>query len=140
MATKTLLFLMISCGTIWAFADGALAERASHRVAAVYFHRTQRCPTCKKISAYAEEAIREQFARETKEGRVTFHQVDFQDRENRKLTDFYKITGPTLVVVDVHNGKVAAWKPMPKAWSLIAKKDDFFKYVQQGIRGYLEEK
>lgn len=44
------------------------------------------------------------------------------------------------MLADVHDGKVTAWKPMPKVWSLVAKKATFFKYLRDGVRDYLEEK
>ena len=33
-----------------------------------------------------------------------------------------------------------SWKPAPKVWSLVGKKDAFVKYVQDEVRGYLETK
>ena len=113
---------------------------ADHRVVAYYFHRTVRCPTCQKISAYVEEAIQDGFADELKDGRVALHMVDFQDAKNAQYTKYYKITGPTLVVVEASGGKPVQWKTLPKVWSLVheKEKEPFFNYVQQETRGYLE--
>jgi hypothetical protein len=41
--------------------------------------------------------------------------------------------------MDVHDGKVTAWKPAPKVWSLVGKKDDFVRYVQGEVHSYLTE-
>jgi hypothetical protein len=116
----------------------APAPRESHQVAAIYFHRTKRCPTCKRISAYIEEAVKTRFTQQIKDRAVSMHLVDFQNPKNRKYTDCYKIARPTLVLVDIHGGKVTQWKPMPKVWSLVYNKEAFFRYVQDGIGGYLE--
>jgi len=118
-------------------ADDAAEAAPSHQVVACYFHRTNRCPTCKKIGSYIEDAVETGFADEIKAGTVKVKMVDFQDAKNQKLTEAYKITGPTLVLMDVHDGKVKAWKPSPKVWSLVSKKSDFFKYVQQEVKSYL---
>ena len=118
-------------------ADDSAEAAPSHQVVACYFHRTNRCPTCKKIGSYIEEAVEAGFADEIKAGTVKVKMVDFQDAKNQKLTEAYKITGPTLVLMDVHDGKVKAWKPSPKVWSLVSKKNDFFKYVQQELKSYL---
>ena len=59
----------------------------------MYFHRTQRCPTCLKMGSYTEEAIKTAFEKQLKEGTVEFHYVDFQDQKNAALTKGYKITG-----------------------------------------------
>ena len=112
----------------------------AHRVVACYFHRTNRCPTCRKISAYIEESLNSGLAKEMKDGSVALQMIDFQDPKNQQYTDAYKITGPTLVIMDVRDGKVASWKPAPKVWSLVGKKDAFFKYVQDEVRAYLETK
>lgn len=119
---------------------GEKPAAAAHRVVACYFHRTNRCPTCRKISAYIEESLNTGMAKEMKEGSVALQMIDFQDPKNQQYTDAYKITGPTLVIMDVRDGKVASWKPAPKVWSLVGKKDAFFKYVQDEVRAYLEAK
>jgi hypothetical protein len=40
------------------------ADAPKDRVVAMYFHRTQRCPTCLKMGSYAEEAVKTAFAGE----------------------------------------------------------------------------
>lgn len=116
------------------------AGDASHQVIACYFHRTVRCPTCQRISAYIEEAVKAEFKAELQDGSVKLVMMDFQDEKNEKYAQAYRITGPMLVLMDVHNGKVTAWKSAPKVWSLLGDKDEFFRYVQNEIRGYLEVK
>jgi hypothetical protein len=112
----------------------------AHRVVAYYFHRTQRCPTCKLVGSYVEECLTKGMAAESKDGRVVIQMIDFQDPKNKQYTDYYKIAGPALVICDVKNDKVAAWKPAPKAWSLVGNKDKLFQYVQGEVRAYLEAK
>ena len=136
-----LLFVVVTLGVLLpAFAEPGSAEQPKHWVAAMYFHRTERCPTCKRISAYIEEAVKTGFAPEMKQNVVQLYLIDYQDERNAKYTKSYKVTRPTLVLVNVKDGRVTAWQPMPKVWSLVGKKDEFFKYVRDGVRGYLEGK
>ena len=121
-------------------AEKPAAKKPAHRVVACYFHRTQRCPTCKKISAQTEEAVKKGFVKELKSGLVALHLIDFQDAKNKKYADFYKISNPTLIIMDIHDGKVKSWKPLPKVWSLVGKKDQFLAYVQNEIRACAEAK
>lgn len=116
------------------------AAAPSHQVIACYFHRTIRCPTCRRIGAYVEEAVKTEFKAELKAGSVKLVMMDFQDEKNEKYTQAYQITGPTLVLMDIHKGKVTSWKPAPKVWSFVGDKDEFFRYVQDEVRGYLEVK
>ena len=127
-------------GSHQALGAGTTAAAPSHRVIACYFHRTNRCPTCKKISAYSEESLRSGFAAQLKDGRLRWLMIDFQDPRNRQYTRYYKITGPTLLIMDVHDGKATQWKPMPKVWSLVGKKEAFFKYVQDEVRRCMDER
>lgn len=113
------------------------AVRPPHQVIACYFHRTVRCPTCRRISAYIEEAVQAGFPAELKAGTVKMVMIDFQDPRNQKYAQAYQITGPTLVLMDVRDGKVAAWKPAPSVWSLVADKEAFFRYVQGEVLSYL---
>jgi hypothetical protein len=112
--------------------------KPSHRVVACYFHRTVRCPTCQRIGAYIEESLETGMADEMSEGRVEWVMIDFQNPKNERYTRGYRITGPTLVITDIRDGKVVAWKAAPKVWSLVGKKDAFFKYVQDEVRAYLD--
>jgi len=122
-----------------ACADEPQSAAPARQVMACYFHRTHRCPTCKKISALSEKAIRAGFAGELKRGEVAWTMIDYQDARNQKLTEGYKITRPTLVVIDVREGKVARWQALPKVWSLVFQpEEEFSKYVQDAVRGYLE--
>jgi hypothetical protein len=144
LMTRVLLTLAamaaLAIGVSAAQAADTPAAAPAHQVVACYFHRTVRCPTCQKISAYIEESIKTAYAEELKDGRVKISMVDFQSPKNQKLAAAYKITGPTLVIMNVKDGKVATWKPAPKVWTLVADKASFFKYVQGEVRGYVEKK
>jgi hypothetical protein len=111
--------------------------RPSRQVIVCYFHRTVRCPTCKTIGTYIQNAVRSGFAEQIARGTVNVVLIDFQDPRHRKYAEAYKVTGPTLVIMDIRDGKVAAWKSAPKVWSLIGKKDEFARYVQGEVAGYL---
>ena len=123
-------------------ADNASKEKKvdipADRVAVMYFHRTQRCPTCKKIGSYVEEAVKKGFADQLKDKTVGLYFVDFQQEKNAKIAKAFKVTGPTLVLAKVVDNKTAVWQPMPKVWKLVGEKDEFFKYVQGGVKEYLK--
>ena len=48
----------------------AAADPPADRVVAMYFHRTQRCPTCLKMGSYSEEAVTGGFAEQVDDGIV----------------------------------------------------------------------
>ena len=119
-------------------AADAKADANKDRVVVMYFHRTQRCPTCLKMGAYTEEAVKTGFAREIKQGKVAFHYIDFQDEKNAAYTKAYGITGPTLIVAKASGAKVSEYKNLEEMWTKVREKPDFVEYVQTGVRSYLK--
>jgi thiol-disulfide isomerase/thioredoxin len=118
-------------------AGGASAgEVPVDRVMAIYFHRTQRCPTCQKMGSYAEEAVKTGFARQLEEGTLSLHYVNFEDSRNAALTKGYGITGPALIVARVANNKVVRHANLTDIWAKATDKPAFIKYVQDGIASH----
>lgn len=113
--------------------QASAAQPPSDRVVVMYFHRTQRCPTCLRMGSYSEEAVVKGFAKELKAGTVEFHYIDFQDKKNAALAKAYKITGPSLVVVKVVKNKVVAVRNLREIWTTNRNKKVFLKYVRDNV-------
>ena len=107
------------------------------RVVAMYFHRTQRCPTCQKMGSYTEEAIKTGFAEQLKERTVELHFINFEDEKNGDFTKAYKVTGPALIEARVADGRVAEFKNLENIWKHVGDKKVFVKYVQDEVKAYL---
>lgn len=144
MTTSTLLAALLTLGGV--VASGASASESDdhakppeHQVVAIYFHRTERCPTCKRIGAMSEEAVTKGFEREINTRGVEFHFVDFQDKKNTKLAKAYGIEAPTLVLLSVFDGQTVCGTSMPKVWQLVGKPDEFRSYVDDGVVHYLKQ-
>ncbi len=65
--------------------------------------------------------------------------MDFQAPQNAHLTKSYQIMGPQLVLIRVENGRVVAWQPMPKVWSLLIKPEELDRYITGGVETYLRQ-
>ena len=131
--------LLVSLACLFVSQATEAADPPKNRVVAMYFHRTQRCPTCKKMGAYAEEMAKKRFGKELKAKSVELKFIDFQDQKNIKFTKAYKITGPTLIVARVKDNKVAEYKNLKEIWTKVSDKDAFCKYVQDNIVAYREK-
>lgn len=112
------------------------ADVPKQRVVVMYFHRTQRCPTCLKMGSYTEEAVKKGFAKEIKAGKVSFHYIDFQDEKNDAFTRAYKVEGPTLIVARANGKKVSEYKNLDDIWTKVREKEEFLKYVQDNVKEY----
>ncbi|MDD4269524.1 MAG: hypothetical protein GXY25_19620 [Pirellulaceae bacterium] len=134
----------VMTGAALALLSSSFSERAAaassappkDRVVAMYFHRTERCPTCLKMGSYTEEAITRGFAAQLKAGVVELHSIDFQDKKNAALTKGYRITGPALIVAKVVDNKVAEFKNLKEIWTHVGDKNAFIKYVQDNVTAY----
>lgn len=114
------------------------ADAPADRVVVMYFHRTQRCPTCLKMGSYSEEAVKTGFAEQLQDGTVAFYYIDFQNEKNAALTNGYKISGPALVAAKVTNNKVAKYKDLKDIWAKVTDKAAFLKYVQDEVSAYTQ--
>ena len=64
--TMTTLGTVVLAFVVSTVTESAVAAEAAKapprdRVVAIYFHRTQRCPTCQKMGSYTEQAIKTGF-------------------------------------------------------------------------------
>ena len=120
-------------------ADAANAKQAEvktppDRVVVMYFHRTQRCPTCLKMGSYSEEAVKKGFPKEVKKRTVEFHYIDFQDKKNAALTKGYNVSGPALMVVKVEKNKATKVNNLKEIWTKNSDKNVFLKYVRDNVK------
>ncbi len=143
----TLVVLGIALISVFMFPQSISADDASKdavapadRVVVMYFHRTQRCPTCLKMGGYSEEAVKNGFAQQIKNGAVEFHYIDFQDKKNKALTKGYNVSGPTLIVVRVADSKAAEIKNLKEMWTKVRNKEEFVAYVQNNVKDCLKVK
>ena len=116
----------------------AAADAPADRVVAMYFHRTQRCPTCLKMGSYSEEAVKTGFADQMKDGTVAFYYIDFQAPKNAKLAKGYDVSGPALIVAKIKGKRVKEFKDLEDIWTNVADKEAFTKYVQESISAYVD--
>jgi hypothetical protein len=134
----TLLSVMtvVCCATLAASAAPA-ADAPQDRVIAMYFHRTERCPTCQKMGSYSDEALKTAFAEELKSGRVAFHFIDLEDAKKARYTKAYDVSGPALIVAKIVDGKVVSYRNLEEIWSHVDDKDKFLGYVQENVKASL---
>ena len=112
------------------------ADVPKDRVVVMYFHRTERCPTCKKMGSYSDEAVKGAFKEQIKKGTVSFHFIDFLDKKYEKLAKGYRIEGPALIVAKIADNKVAKFANLEDIWTKVGDKPAFMKYVQDSVTAH----
>ncbi|WP_418501631.1 nitrophenyl compound nitroreductase subunit ArsF family protein [Culturomica massiliensis] len=73
-------------------------------VKVLYFHGQMRCKTCMAIESQTKKLLNEDFAKELKDGRITFERIDISKSENEKIADKYRIAYSSLLI---EKGEVA---------------------------------
>jgi thiol-disulfide isomerase/thioredoxin len=137
IAAETLLTLTAMFVVTLVTGAAQAADAPKDRVIAMYFHRTERCPTCQKMGSYSEEAVKAAFADEIKAGRVAFHFIDFEVEKNARYTKAYNISGPALIVAKISNNKVASYRNLEDIWDKVGDKPAFLRYVQENVKACL---
>jgi len=107
-------------------------------VAAYYFHRTIRCPTCLTIEEFSKQAIEEKFLAKLADGLLEYHSVNIDKQEHQHFENDYKLTIQSLVLARMENGQVVEWKNLEKVWDLFQDYGAFAEYVQSEVSHFLD--
>ena len=74
------------------------------RVEVVYFHRTQRCYSCRYMEAAANYTVETYFADELASGKVTFQSINVEDEANADIVQKYHASYLSLYINTVKDG------------------------------------
>ena len=74
------------------------------RVDVVYFHRTQRCPTCIHAEELTRYTLETYFVDELDSRKLTFQSIDVQDSENAAIAQKYGAYGSQLFINTIKDG------------------------------------
>ncbi len=107
-------------------------------VRVLYFHRVPGCSTCQTMAKYVYETILRDYPKEVKKRQIILRYYDFENPKNTNLVKAFKISSPTLVLVQGRGGKDVKAKRADKIWALAGDKTAFVKYVDKEIDGYLK--
>jgi len=113
--------------------------RGSDGLVVYYFHGRMRCPTCRKLESFAEEAVRTFFADELSTGRIRWQAVNVDVPDNEHFVKDYRLTTKSVILSRMSDGRQAAWKNLDRIWDLVGDKDKYIQYICDGIREFLAQ-
>jgi len=138
LTTVTVILIIVSGVTTPRLsAEDAPAAATSDGVVAFYFHGNTRCATCKKIEAYADEAIHSGFVQALDTSALRWRVVNVDEPENRHFVEDFQLVTRSVVLAEYRDHKVVRWKHLDKVWQLVRDKDGFTSYVQSETREFL---
>ena len=107
-------------------------------VEVIYFHRTQRCNSCRWAGDGVEYVINNYFKNELQDGRLVFRLMDVQDKANSEIVKRYGAYTSSLFINKVTDG-IDHIEQVTKIWLLIGKTDSFVTLVKGEIEKQLEQ-
>lgn len=108
-------------------------------ILAVYFHGNIRCATCLKIEEMARDAVTSEFAGESGPGGVSWASVNYDVPENDRYNSEFQLQAPSLILMEVDNGKAVRWKILAGTWDLVNDRHAFSKYVFDEITDFINQ-
>ena len=107
-------------------------------VEVVYFHRTQRCYSCRYAGDTTEYAVETYFAQELASGKLVFKTVDVQKKENASIVERYGAYGSSLFINEIKDGTDHI-EAVTDIWFLIGKDEAFVNLIKSEIEKHLGE-
>lgn len=110
----------------------------TQRIAAYYFHRTERPETCISAELSIKDAIASQFPEQLKDGRLEWYSVNYEEPGNEHYAADYKLTTPCLVLVRMKLGAAVEWRSLPEIRELVGDKSKLIQLVQRNVQEFLD--
>ncbi len=105
-----------------------------------YVHGTRRCPTCKRLEAYTQEAVETGFAKELEAGTIEWQTVNTDEEGNGHFMQDYQLYTKSVILSEVQDGKELRWKNLDKIWELVrGDKEAYVKYIQDEVTAFIGE-
>ena len=106
------------------------------RVEVIYFHRKQRCVTCRAIEQLTNEVLEATFKNQIDKGAVVYKVIDISKKENGQIADKYEVTWSSLFVNGWKDSKENVNNMTEFSFSNARNEPDKFK---EGIKNKIDE-
>lgn len=93
----TLLVTVIMAGGYAQTKQNSTDSKA--RLEVIYFHATNRCPTCNAIEDNAKKLLGKSFKQQLDNGTIKFEAYNVDESANKALVEKYQISFSTLLIV-----------------------------------------
>ena len=92
--------VLVSCGngSKKKTGENQAEEIQSNRIEVLYFHRAQRCITCRAIETNTVAFLDSLYSKEKADGKIIYKVIDISKKENEAIADRYEVTWSSLFV------------------------------------------
>jgi len=120
-----------------AVGDAGAMERPDRQVLVTYFHRTVRCPTCRKFEAWGRKAVEDGFPGEVAAGKLAWRVINVDEPGNEHFIEDYGLVTKSIIVSETRRGEQIRWKNLDRIWDLAGDENAFLSYVRDEIASFL---
>jgi hypothetical protein len=103
-----------------------------------YFHGDVRCTSCRRIEAWAFEAVRNGFGDDIRSGRLSLQRINVDQSGNRHYIRDYQLHTRTVVLTEQRSGHTVRYRSLDRVWNLLQNREAFHQYVQSALGEFME--
>lgn len=100
-------------------------------------HGNFRCPTCLKIEASTKDVLERMFADEIRSGRLIVKEVNYEQPENKDMILKYEIIAPTVIMVQLKDGKEVTYRNLMDVWQTVHQPAAFESLISGNLKELL---
>lgn len=102
---KSGLLVIIVLLSVLAFGQNEEVKPKKTTIDILYFHRTERCNTCRSIEENTNAVLDQFFANEVINGVISFRSINFENNSDIEIVNKYEANGPSLFLTREKKGK-----------------------------------
>jgi len=106
-------------------------------VEVIYFHRTQRCYSCRYAGDTTKYAVETYYSQELANGKLVFKTLNLQDPANAAIVEKYGAYTSSLFINEIKDGTDHI-EAVTDIWLLIGKDEAFVNLIRSEIESVLE--
>jgi len=101
-------FLLVSFSTNAQESENkTTTEEINSKVEVYYFHGDRRCKTCIAVGSVSKEYLEEKYSKEIEAGKLSFHDVNYDQAENKELAEQMEVSGSSLLVKKTDGSEIS---------------------------------
>ena len=112
------------------------STNGTNMVEVIYFHRTQRCYSCRYAGDTTKYAVETYFSQELANGKLVFKTLNLQDPANAAIVEKYGAYTSSLFINEIKDGTDHI-EAVTDIWFLIGKDEEFVNLIRSEIESAL---
>jgi peroxiredoxin len=125
------MFLLATCYPVFN-SPGVSAQSctAADNVQLMYFHRSERCPSCNNAEQYTRDTLDKYFTDQVNAGKLSIQSIDYQ--KDKAMAEKYNVKMQGLKLLITRNGQQTV-KDVPEVWAYVKDRDAYMNFLKNTL-------